>query len=202
MNKFLKKYWSFRNWFRDNIFEPIWYRIFGHKFHIVKTGLKPSPWYDTDIRMLYAVMSLVEWFVENDMRIWSQEDRDKELKRIREEENPEYQKDFIDCLEDQFSRNDKIVSIYKWWKNYSNRQEEVEKSLHDWYVYNEKFLVDSKDRFSNRNPIFGNKKPMSKEEKTEERRLLDYHVGLENKLINEEKEYMKLAVDLKDSMWS
>ena len=67
--------WKIRNYIRDNIFNPIWFRIFGHKHHIVRTKLKPAPWYDTDTRMLYSVMALVEWYVENDMQVWSEKER-------------------------------------------------------------------------------------------------------------------------------
>jgi len=195
MNKLSKKYWAFRNWFRNSIFEPIWYRFFGHKFHIVRTKLPPSPWYDTNIRMLYAVMGLVEWFVENDMRIWSQEDRDKEFKRIREEDTEDYRDDYCECLEDQFANDDKIIEVYKWWKNYAKREDEIEKALDDWATYNS-LLREKPDDF------FSKKRTMTEGEVIEENRLLDRYDELKNKLINEEKKYMKMAVDLREYMWS
>ena len=192
-SKFVKAYWGVRNKIRD-IIEPIWYHFFGHKHHLVKTKLTPRPWYDTNIRMLYGVMGLVEWFVENDMRIWTQKDRDEEFERMRKEDG-EYKEDNIECLKDQLAHDDKIIEIYKWWKNYPTREKEVEKSLHDWGKYNEKFMEDPED-------YFGKKKLMTEEEQKEERRLLDYHTELEKKLQDEETEYLKLAVELKEYMWS
>lgn len=193
-SKFTKAYWKFRNDLRS-IVEPIWYRFFGHKHHIVYTKLTPSPWYDTNIRMLYAVMGLVEWFVENDMRIWTQDDRDKELKRISENEVNGYREEYIVSLGEQFAIDDKIVKIYKWWKNYPLREKEIEKSLNDWATYNSKFLKNPDD-------FFGKRLAMSKEEEKKEKGLLEYHRNLEDKLKNEELEYMKMAVELKEYMWS
>ena len=192
-SKFTKAYWRVRNKIRD-IIEPIWYRFFGHKHHLVRTKLTPHPWYDTNIRMLYGVMGLVEWFVENDMRIWTQKDRDEEFARI-ESEDGEYKEGNIECLKNQLAHDDKIIEICKWWKNYPIREKEVEKSLHDWAKYGEKFMKDPED-------LFSKKKPMTEEEQKEERRLLDYHTELEKKLQDEETEYLKLAVELKEYMWS
>lgn len=192
-SKFMKAYWRFRNALR-NVFEPIWYRFFGHKFHIIRTGLTPRPWYDVNARMLYGVMCLVEWFVENDMRIWTREDRDKEFERI-ESEDGEYKKDNIECLRNQLAHDDKIIEIYKWWKAYPEREKEVDRALDAWARYNDIFREDPEDSFSKN-------KPMTEEGQKEERRLLDYHTELEKKLQDEETEYLKLAAELKEYMWS
>ena len=192
-NKFLKAYWGFRNWFRDVIFEPIWYRIFGHKFHIIRTGLKPSPWYDADTRILYGVMSSVLWFVENDMRLISKEDYEKEIERINGEET-EHKESFLETWKDQYETELKIQSIYAWWKAYPKRQEEIQKSLNEWHDYSMKLKEDPEDFFSDQK--------CTKKEAKEEKRLLDYHWKLEKKLQDEEQEYLKLAIDLRNSMWS
>lgn len=196
MNKIIKSYYVCRNWFRDSIFEPIWYRFFGHKFHIVKTKLTPSPWYDTDTRILYAVMGLVEWFAENDIRMPTQEEYEGERERINEEEG-EYKEDYLKCWEEQYETNKKIMGIYYWWKLYDHRQEEIEKSLNDWHNYEMSFIKDPDDFLWAQN-----KKSMTEEEKKESKRLLDYHWELENKLRKEEQEYLKLAIELREHMWS
>jgi hypothetical protein len=198
INKLDKLYWSCRNFIRDNIFEPVWYRIFGHKHHIVKTGLPPSPWIDTDTRMLYAVMSLVEWFVENDMRIWTPNEREEELERISKEEAPEYQKDFSDCLRDQWAREDGILEIYKWWQNYSNRQELIKMALHRWSDYVEGFQKDKEDFLE----FFKVRESMNEEQKAKEEMLNNTLKDMGTKLEQETQDMLKKAVELRESMWS
>ena len=79
-------YWGFYRWVRDLI-SPLWYSVFGYKHHIIKTRLTPTAWYDVDDRLLYGNMELVKWFVENDMRVISEEEYEEEIERIIEEES-------------------------------------------------------------------------------------------------------------------
>jgi len=195
MNKFIKSYWAFRNWFRDTIFEPIWYRIFGHKFHIVRTKLTPSSWYDTDVRILYAVMGLVEWFVENDMRHPTKEEYQEEVDRINKENTCEWKESELQCWKDQYERGEKIIGIYNWWKNFDKRGEEITISLNAWHEHAKSFKIDPED-------WFGKSRPMTKEDEDEDKRLLDYHRELERKLNQEEQDNLKLAIELRESMWS
>ena len=194
-SKITKAYWNFRNWFRSSVFEPIWYRYFGHKFHIIRTGLKPGPWYDADTRILYSVMSIVSWFVENDMRIPTKEEYDREVDRINSEEDSEYKNSNLETWAKQYEEDGKIMAINLWWKAYPKRMKEIEKSLNEWHNYEKKFKEDPDD-------WFGKTKPRTDEEEKEAQRLLDYHRGLESQLIKEEQEYLKMAIDLRDRMWS
>lgn len=189
--------WKIRNYIRDNIFNPIWFRIFGHKHHIVRTKLKPAPWYDTDTRMLYSVMSLVEWYVENDMQVWSEKERKDEIDRIKSEENnsDSFRNDESDIIQKQFSEQDEILKIYGWWKNYNNRQKEINEALHKWHNY----VSDSdEDVCSFLNKISS----MTEEKKKEEKRLNNELMDMERKLSEEEQLMLKKAVELRYSMWS
>ena len=197
MTKTENAYWACFRFVRDYIFEPIWYRIFGHKHHIVRLNLKPSPWYDTDTKILYAVMGLVEWFVENDMMDWEQEDRDREIERINKEESEEDKKDFIDCLREQWARDDGVKEIHKWWKNYPNRQKEITDALNAWADYGKK-LEDEDDFMA----FFNRKDKMNEEQIAEEEKLFKIHRELEVKLLKEEDEMLKKAIELRGSMWS
>lgn len=200
--KIIKKldncYWACYRFIRDYIFEPVWYRVFGHKHHIVRTGLNPSPWYDTDTRMLYAVMSLVENFVENDMVPWSKKGRKEELERIDKEESEYKEKEKI-ILNEQWANEDGIKNIYKWWKNYPNRQKEIKVALSKWHDYISGFQKD-KDDFAEFFTIVRN--AMNKEQKKEEKKLSKRLHDLEKKLANEEQEMLKKAVELRLAMWS
>jgi hypothetical protein len=194
--------WKIRNFIRDNIFNPIWFRIFGQKHHIVRTKLKPAPWYDTDTRMLYAVMSLVEWYVENDMSVWSDAERNEEIERIKSKEDDKYlfgsKKIELDVIQEQFSNQDEILKIYGWWKNYNNRKKEIDEALHKWHDYVSKDDKDDKDVCSFLNKISS----MTGEQKEEETRLNKALRNMETKLSEEEQHMMKRAVELRYSMWS
>lgn len=189
-------YWSIYRKIEINIFEPVWYRFFGHKFHVVKTKLTPAPWYDTDTRMLYAVMALVEWFVENDMRIVNREDFELECKRIKVEDGDNAEES-LKVWTEQWEDSQKVIDIYKWWKSYDKRRNEIDESLHEWYKFVEKF-EDKDDILA----FLHATKKMNEEEKKEERRLSDYHEQLDEQLNKEEQEMLMMAVKYRKIMWS
>ncbi len=160
-----KFYWPCYRWIRDHV-SPIWYRFFGHKFHIVKTKLTPTSWIDTDQRMLYAVMDLVEWFVENDMSPnWTPEEYEEQVKWQKEElvkmgePNDPYGQ--LEGLKRQYEIDQNILKVYNWWKKYPEREKEI------------------------------NECPMS-----------DRYGELTDKLEKEEQEMLKLAIEVRESMWS
>jgi hypothetical protein len=181
---------------RDFI-SPYWYRVFGFKHHIIKTKLTPKVWYDSDTRMLYAVMAIVEWFVRNDMRIVTLDEFEKELERIKEE-GGEYRDSYMESWTMQYDRNIEIIGIYKWWKDYPNREKEIADALHTWHAYNESFMSDKKNFMS----FFSAQDKMSEEQKKEEKRLSEHLHTLELKLEVEEQQMLKKAIDLRAYMWS
>jgi len=190
-----KIYWICRNFVRDELFEPVWYRFFGNKHHIIKTNLKPGSWIEVDTRMLYGVMSLVEWFVENDMQTWSEKEYEDDCKRIKEDD-PEDKYNSLKGIQDQYARDKQILSIYSWWKAYPNRLKEIKDASHRWHVYYSKFKKNDEIFFSDVEQW------MSEDDKKECRRLLCVTGDLEEKLANEEQEMLKLAVELRGGMWS
>jgi len=205
MKKLIKKidkgYWAFRNWWRDSIFQPIWYRVFGHKHHIVKTNLSPSPWYEADTRILYAVMAIVEWFVEKDQNIWTKEAVDEEIERIKKEEDEEYKEDNIQVITGQYREQEEIISISKWWKDYDRRTKEISKALSEWHKYVEDI---AKREFDNYDIVlfFRTTDKMTEEEKAKEEELSNNLRKMEGDLLKEEQEMLKKAIDLRDRMWS
>lgn len=110
-----------------NTIKSIYYNYFGFRHHIIKTSLPPCVWYDTDTRILYAVMDTVKWYVENDMsNIMTEEDLDNEIKRIKEEHPSDTQDIYIQELKRQCGIDNAILCIYKWWENYPNREEALD----------------------------------------------------------------------------
>jgi hypothetical protein len=77
------------------------------KYHIIPTGLKPN-WYQTDTRILYGIMNLIKYFVENELK------EDFKLRRNVDEYN--------ETLKE-------IMEIYKWWINYDERQRQMDEVL-------------------------------------------------------------------------
>jgi len=193
-------YWACHRFIRDYIFEPVWYRFFGHKHHIVKTKLTPAPWYDTDTRILYSVMELVVWFVDNDMRIFTEEEYLDEIERVKKEGDKETQKDEIKGWKEQWKRDQEIVGIANWWKNYPRRCKEIDKAISAWHAYTEEMV--KKYEFNDFFAFLNNRDVMTKEEKKKEKRLSKFSHNKEEALENEEQEYLKKAIDLRGHMWS
>jgi len=191
-------YWACWRGIRDLV-SPVWYRFFGYKHHIVNTELKPCSWIDTDTRMLYAVMALVKWFVENNMRIWSKKDYENELKRIKEKVGDEYRDYELKSMTDQYEGDQKIIGIHKWWKNYDKRQEEIDEARNQWHDYIASFQADKEDFMSFFNV---EREKMNKVQRAKAKKLLDVLDNLEKKLADEEQEMLKLAVELRGRMWS
>ena len=109
------------------IIGPIWYRFFGYKHHIIKTSLAPAVWYDTDIRMLYAVMDTVKWFVDNDMdHQWTEESVKEEIEQIKNEYPKECQEQCMASIQNSYEADKTAISIVKWWENYPNREKEID----------------------------------------------------------------------------
>lgn len=201
------KYWACYRWFRDQIVYPIRYRFWGRKHHFIKTNLPPAPWYDVDIRMLHGIMELVKWFVENDMEIWSQEDLNEEVARIKDEIPEEHRQQHIDLITAQFQRQEEILSIKKWWDNYPNRQKEIENALTKWHDYRESVVGRVRPDYDKRNSesfavFFNSCSEWTQEERDQEQELSDKLNLLEAKLQEEEQEMLKKAVDLRGAMWS
>jgi hypothetical protein len=199
-NKLDEWYWACYRFIRDKIFTSVWYRFFGHKHHIVKTGLKPCPWIDADQRILYSVMAIVEWFVKNDMRIITPEEFQKEIDRIKKEEPADSQKGFIEAWTDQYKQDQEIIGIYTWWQMYPNRLEEIDESLHEWSEYSNS-LVEKYD-LKNFFKLMNNTDKLTEEERKKDRELLDKHHEQEKKLQEEEQEYLKKAINLRMHMWN
>jgi hypothetical protein len=98
----------------------IWYErlikalrgYFIHKRSVIKTGLSPWQWWDTDSRMLYGLMSLLMQFIE--------------------EEKP-FETIYWDGDEGHKHARDEMMAIKEWWQNYSKRQDEIEVVQTKWH---------------------------------------------------------------------
>lgn len=188
LDKIQNVYWSCCRMI-SGFTSPIWYRFFGHKHHIIRTGLTPASWYDVDSRMLYGVMSLVKWFVENDFEPWSDKDLAEELERLDEEETEEYREPYKKAIIAQVEGERQVLEIYKWWKNYENRVKETDDLLTKWYD------------FVNGETIF-QKRKMTKDESSQEKKMFKLLNESEETLQKEEQEYLIKAIKLRYHMWS
>jgi len=197
-------YWScYRSW-QYNIFQPIWYRFFGHKFHIVKTHLPPSPWYDADTRLLYSIMSITKWYVENDMREWTMFDVEVEIERIKDEECEPYKDEHIEQIQLQYNNQQDIKLIATWWDEYPAKQKEISDALSTWHDYVEHIAKTKCENYDDDMiPAFINTiHDMTEAESVNEKALSNKLRALELGLINEEDKMMKKAIDLRFNMWS
>jgi len=151
--------------------------------------------------MLYGIMELVKWFVENDMQIWTNEDYEAECKRIREEyvDDEECMKSQLEGFQEQYEDDRRIIGISRWWANYPNRLKEISSATAKWHAYIYSFQKDKDDFFMS---FLNAQKNMTEEQKAEELRLLNITGDLENKLNDEEQEMLGLAIELRGRMWS
>jgi len=193
LNKFISRihdiYYPIRRKIIDFV-SPIYYRFFGHKFHIVKTGLRPQAWHDSDVRILYAVMSIVKWFVENDMQKTSETDYLREYIRIIHDNNMEGE---AQGWVNQYRRQKEIEEIALWWNNYDNRLKEIDDSLTKWSqcgvmdnLHNGVFPINN----------------LPEDKRKIERELSAIHSQLGENLHQEEQEMLKKAIELREYMWS
>jgi hypothetical protein len=85
---------------------------FIYRHHLIDTKLTKGNWYDTDTRMLHGMMNLLVEFIEK--------------------ENPF---EIVSYDTDDYSKNIKgeMLAIYAWWKNYPNRQKEIDAVISDWF---------------------------------------------------------------------
>lgn len=149
----------------------VYYNIknrFFMKFYLIDTGLKRTQWHDTDTKILYAIMKLVVDYVEGE----------EPFKHIN-----------WDSDEGHVTAAKDIKEVYFWWKNYENRQKEINIALDNWYVSS---FPDKEDVLERLNFV-----------KTDEsKQLFDHHSELELQLLKEEEEMMIKIIKVRGYMWT
>ena len=196
-NKIDKVYWACYRKIRD-VVAPVWYRFFGHKHHIIKTGLTPDAWYDLDTRLLYGNMELVKWFVENDMVYITPKEYENEKRRIIEDKTLIANRWEEEQWERQYKEQQEILAIYTWWLFYDSRLKEIDKAFDATCHYDNSFVSNPKSVFS----LLCCQDNMNEEQKKESDRLRQLYDDKVSKLEKEEKEMLHKIIDLKDRMWS
>jgi len=172
MNKiveWLKDFWEYNIAWNYRSFTSYIKNRFVRKHYLIKTGLKKGQWYDTDTRMLYGMMNLLVEYI----------DKEKPFEHI----NWDY---------DDLHRSAKkeFLEIRKWWDNYENRCEEIEKSLTDWY---EERFDGAKDCMLDR---------INETPTPESKRLFKIHNEMGNKLNEEETEMLIRLVKIRKCLWT
>lgn len=143
------------------------------KHHLIRTGLRPG-WWDTDTRMLYGMMALLAEFVEK--------------------EKPEDTIDW-DYDSDHAKTRDEFTTIYKWWKEYPMRQEEISDLLSKWHDC--KFGKEGIGKYS------GDWVAKLNEPDTEEARKLFSDLSIaEEKLENDEQDMLTRLVKIRRYLWT
>jgi len=191
-------YWVCYRFVRDRIWYPFYYRFFGLKLHLIRTGLPPYPWYEVDTRMLYGMMNMAKWFVENDMRHNDYEEWERDLKENREGLDEETLNLHIEMNRQQRDADFEILSIVNWWEDYENRRQEISDALTEWANYNRSFLNDGKFHIT----FLDATNQMNDEEREHAKDLHDKLRNLEEELQKEEEEYLIRLIKVRECMWS
>jgi len=202
-DKLLDTYWK-THWKIVNACSPYYYRFFGHKHHIIKTKLTPAVWYDSDMRILYGVMAVVEYFVENDMQRWTRNEYEDQIDEInKSNRDPKTKELEVAHMSHQYNTELKIMDIYYWWKNYPNRLKEIEIALHNWSEYVNSFCKGNETEIDGFIHYLNNRDTiMNDQEKQIEHNKHKYITNLEMTLEKEEQDMLKQAIELRKYMWS
>jgi len=81
-----------------------------HRYHIIKTGLPPD-YYDEDVLILYACMTLLDRFIA-----WHGGEHELEKFTNQLRENPKTWGTDADGTSDQVIKQTEALAIWRWWK--------------------------------------------------------------------------------------
>lgn len=161
-------YW----WWKYNRIKDVYYHIrnrFFCKYYLVDTGLPRHEWCDVVVKMLYANMELLVDYIEKEKAF-----------------------EVIEWNSDEYHQNAKkeMEEIYKWWKNYKNRQKEFDTALDVWYkaTYKDSFVDIIKDL----------NKPRTEYSKD----LFDKLNQMEEQLDKEEQEMLIRLIKIRKFLWT
>lgn len=103
-NKIVEKYWKI-------------YRRFFDRYDLIKADtLSKTEYYETDTRILHCVMQSIVDFYDIEMTEYEKHEYNNFLKG-----------NFTELEKEHILFIKAIKSIYIWWKNYPNREEEISK---------------------------------------------------------------------------
>ncbi len=167
------------SWWHDNvrclwgvskIFDIYYYlkTRFIKKYYLIDTKFKRDCWMDSDTKILYGMMSILVDFVE----------KEKPLERV----------DWDTEIEHQNAKNE-FMTIYEWWKNYPNREKEIDNALSKWY--NESIPERCKNILN-----------LDIKNTTLSKQLMDHLNILEEQLANEEQEMLIRLIKIRKYLWT
>jgi hypothetical protein len=175
INKDKINMWWFELWHYTRPFSSIrdlYYvircRLF-KRYDLIRTNLAKTHWIDKDALILHGMMELLVDYVDGekcfDIIVW---DSEPDHKKAAEE----------------------IKAIYAWWKNYSNREKQINDQLTVWHNEFMKRPGDDWEKFNNG--------PPSDIESLEHDKLNK----MEEDLRNEEQEMLHRLIDIRRFLWS
>ena len=184
-NNFILKF--FHNIFRKISDVKYWfyYRFHPkHKYHIIKTNLKPG-YYDTDHRLLHGCMSLLCEFVEVECGGVSDLER-KIVNSLNLSYDSEEERD---SMKSSIISDFKIIAIYNWWKKEKPNNEKRKDEL-TYLIYS-----NNGDNIKSIFTVFNNTDPYKKELRNELNQL-------RTKMEKDEQKYLHQLIDIRYSLWS
>jgi hypothetical protein len=111
VEKIIDAYWFI--WKKQDIVKSFLRGLIINRQHVIDTHLPIRAWHEADVRMLYGMMSLLTEFMDHEIFISDTDgvtDADAKYKYAVEE----------------------MRAIYKWWKDYPKRQDEIDVALKKW----------------------------------------------------------------------
>lgn len=193
MNKFEDNFYSW--WLRSNIRDAYWWVMHRvsprHRYHVIRTGLKPG-YYDTDTQILHGCMNLLVEFVERE-----HEGEVKLQEWINTLIDPNQPDDYgsKDAMIRQGTELQEVLTIYRWWKY----------QWPDDYKHSDVLLdlVYGNGNYFSREPTEeGNFKLVEKPQTPEQLFNRDWHDAFEEKIDREEQEMLIRLMKVRCGLWT
>jgi hypothetical protein len=138
--------------------------------HLIITDLQKGHWWDTDRKMLHGMMALLVNFIE----------KEKPEEIVEWDSDPAH-----------VHARDEFKTIYKWWKDYPKRQEEISDLLSKWHDC--KFGEDYSHEWIRK---------INEPDTEEAKKLFDDLTIAEVKLDNEEQDMLIRLVKIRGFLWT
>lgn len=162
--------WGFRHL---RTFKYAMKHLFWDRYDLISTKLPKTKYHDTPVLVLYGMMNLLVEFVEVEKCF-----------EVIDFDNGEQWKESGNIIKE----------VYDWWKDYPNREKEIEISLNNWYKSSFEKNEDFIDAI--------NRRSRSKEETPESKRYSKIHEYLEENLKKEETEMLMKVIKIRDFLWT
>ena len=145
--------------------------LFFDRYDLIRTKLPKTKYYDTPILLLYGTMNLIVDLVE----------KEKFLEHVDTSSSTAWE-NAVKTVEE----------AYNWWKNYDNREKEIDIALNNWHSIKFKNCFDGDGYLAKLNTT----------DTLETMRYSDLYDYLKSKLEKEEQQMLLKVIKVREYLWT